>query len=129
MAFKLTAAQRLELRSWQDTLRHDRERMERAFDVLRSELVRLPFELNAAIRAHNVRLEAARAFIEAVAEEHRDAYDEKSDAWKDGDRGQADDAFVCDWESAELNDIDEVDLLLPDKPEWNESLNLPEEAD
>lgn len=129
MAFKLTAAQRLELRSWQDTLRHDRERMERAFDVLRSELVRLPFELNAAIRAHNVRLAAARAFVEGITEEHRDAYDERSDAWKAGDRGQAAEAFVEEWERVELDDVDEVELLLPDKPEWNESLILPEEAD
>lgn len=129
MAFKLTSAQVRELHARQQELRLDREQIEQEFGLLRGALATLPAPLNALIRAHNERLSAARAFAEGIAEEHRDALDERSDAWKSSDRGQAAEAFVEEWERIELDDVDEVELLLPDKPEWNEGLNGPEEAD
>lgn len=82
-------------------------------------------DVNEAIRAYNVALLKAKVFAEGMAETFREAYDEKSDAWKEGDRGQEADAFVSEWESIDWDQIDEVAVLEPEL-EDAEALKLAE---
>lgn len=70
-----------------------------------------PFILNdkafAAIRSH---LDAARAALESVVDDGRWAFDERSGAWQDGERGDA----VSEWLDR-LQDCAETLAAFPDE--------------
>lgn len=130
MAFRLSKAQRTELANYQRALRHEREQIAtefaRAMDTIREAIG----DLNeSCIAVHNETVEKASAFVESVAEEFRDQYDERSERWQESEAGQAALAFVEEWENADVETVESVRFATPDNPFFNESLNLPEESE
>jgi hypothetical protein len=77
----------------------------------------LPNDVNEAIQAYNVALLKAKVFAEGIAETFREEYDDKSDGWKEGDRGQAADSFISEWESIDWDQMQPVALLEPELEE------------
>jgi hypothetical protein len=132
MAFKITKIEAKALAEHRIELARLRERIEDEFRALSAELREIALPLNGLISEYNAALDRTKGFIDGVAEEHRDAYDEKSDRWQEGDRGQAALAFVEEWENVYLSEIEEVEIVAPDEPEFGsvDTLDsLPEEAD
>lgn len=131
MAFQLTKAQIKAMAAHKDALREKRAQIEVEFDSLTKALVGIMAVLNERIRQYNDRVAAAQDFATEIAEEHRGEYDNKSDGWRDGERGQAADEFISAWESISLTDVDAIELVEPDAPLFdNDDLDdLPEEAD
>lgn len=78
-------------------------------------------------------IEAMRSFAEDVAVRGRDAIEEKSDAWRDSDRGSAAEDFVSAWESVEMGEPPECDIheeLQEYDDSWVDELEgLPTEAE
>lgn len=74
-------------------------------------------DVNEAIRSYNAGLVKTKVFVEGVAETFRDAYEEKSDKWKEGDAGQEADAFISEWESIDFDPIPELEILEPELEE------------
>lgn len=95
------------------------------FSELLGLLKHITNDVNEAIRAYNAALLKAKVFTEAIAETFRESYDEKSDSWKEGDRGQEADAFISEWESIDWDQIKEVAVLEPELEE-PEALKLAE---
>lgn len=90
-------------------------------------------DVNKAIRDYNKILLEAEAFVEGVAEEMRDSFDDKSERWQDSDKGQSAAAFVEEWEQFEASELREVAILMPELEEEpchaTELRELPAESD
>lgn len=79
--------------------------------------------LQDAITAHNEAASELKTFIEERAEDWRGQYEDKSDAWKDTDRGQQVDSWITTWtDYAER--LDEIELN--DLPDFEDDLPLAE---
>lgn len=131
MAFKLTKAERKELADHAERLGELRAEVERKFEELTQALGPMTDGVNDAIRRYNEALDALKAFAEGIADEHRSAYDDKSETWQNGDRGQAADEFVTAWEGVAdtYAEVDEISVVEPDAPELHDVDDLPEEAE
>ena len=126
---RLSKKQAADLAAHKKALHSDRELLETVFDVFWYRLEQAAKEVNAIIALHSANVRKASAFVTEVAADLRDAYDEKSERWQETEAGQAALEMGEAWENVDLDEIEPVQVLLPDRPVWNESLNLPEESD
>jgi hypothetical protein len=130
MAFRLSKRQAAELADYSRALRIERaniaDEFARVMDVIRDEIGNLN---ECFIAPHNETIQKAAAFVESVAEEFRDVYDERSERWQESEAGQQALAFVEEWENARLEEVDSCRFLTPDGPYFEESLNLPERSE
>lgn len=124
---RLTKAQAAKLAEHQRVLRADRELLEARFIDLLAKIGAARQEFNLTVRDHNVHVAAARAFVTATAEALRDDLDSRSDRWRESEAGQAAEDMVQEWEDAALHDVEPVQVLEPDRPFYEEGLNLPED--
>jgi hypothetical protein len=62
--------------------------------------------LKVAIDAYNEELKNARTWAEEIASDIEGYYDERSDAWKDGDKGQAVEAWKSTFEDFSVEDVE-----------------------
>jgi hypothetical protein len=67
-------------------------------------------EIEAAGDRYNEVLEQARAFAQEVAEDRRADWDLKSERWQEGDKGQAADAWISEWENFDSEEAAEPDM-------------------
>jgi hypothetical protein len=67
-------------------------------------------ELTGAVVNYNQELAALRDFCNEISEENRSAFDEKTERWQEGDKGQEIDEWIQQWENLDLpDDLDEPD--------------------
>jgi peptide subunit release factor 1 (eRF1) len=66
-------------------------------------------EITAATIAFNEAIGNARDFASRVAGEREENIGNKSEAWQEGDRGQAAQAWVESWAECDLGEMDEPD--------------------
>jgi hypothetical protein len=59
-----------------------------------------------AVEGYNKAIEAARAFVNEVAEPAREEFDDKPLRWQESDQGAAADRWVSEWEAISLDDTD-----------------------
>jgi DNA repair exonuclease SbcCD ATPase subunit len=71
-------------------------------------------ELNEAIGKFNEALDDARALRDEVAGDIQDYIDDKSERWQEGDTGREWSAWKDAIEGIDLDDVDEVDVDVPD---------------
>jgi hypothetical protein len=65
---------------------------------------------NAEIEAYNQALEEAREFAEQFANQMREAYDDMSERWQEGDTGQSVSSWIDEWEGLELDELDDISV-------------------
>lgn len=79
----------------------------------RSELIAQLQEKEEALRTALANLndlhEEVREFKEALVDRLREEFDEKSDAWRDGERGAAVDEWVNSWDELETDEVSDLD--------------------
>lgn len=63
--------------------------------------------LEQAIAAYKAALVEAQQFCAGVAEEIRAYFDDKSEKWQEGERGQAYEEWATGWEGVEFPEVDE----------------------
>ena len=73
------------------------------------DLERIKTPLTAAVEAYNGILADARGFAEDIASTAEAEIDEKSDKWREGDKGEAAALFRDEWQNLSLDDV-EIDL-------------------
>lgn len=123
---RISKAQAKELRAYQERLSAERHEIDVAWHELVRTLEGTAAVVNHLIEKHNLCVAAATLFVNDIANEMRDAYEEKTEGWKDGEHGARALEIVEAWEGADLNEVECVKVLLPDRPLFAESLNLPE---
>jgi hypothetical protein len=77
------------------------------------------------ITDYNVIALKVQAFVDDVAGDFREKYDNKSDEWRDSDDGQAADEFINAWESFSIEEADDEGNFENMESEFD---SLPEES-
>jgi plasmid maintenance system antidote protein VapI len=131
MAFKLTKEEAAQLKDLtrkasekEDAFRTIVRKSEDIIQDAVSAINDARFELNELIVEAN-------EFREAVATRLREEFDDKSDNWKEGEKGSEVDSFISQWETDSQEEIDDVplpELELPEIGLHNGLEELPEEV-
>jgi hypothetical protein len=132
MAFKLTKDESARRDKILGELQTERSKLEDAISVYNANVEDLKNPVVAALEQYNAVVEEARGFAEDVANQAEQDYDDKSDKWQEGDKGQAASGWKDEWENADFQEfeIEFPDELPSDLPEHAETLeNLPGEAE
>jgi len=122
MAFKLTKAQIADREQLVTSLREKGEALNAAIVTFNETVAGQGEALTTAIQTYNEQLEEARSFVGTIAEDMRGEFDEKSEKWQEGDKGQEVQAWVEAWEGVDLEDV-EVEI-----PEAIEEIDADEDA-
>ena len=88
-------------------------------------------DIEQAVADYNEVVAEAKGFADDIASQAENEIDEKSDAWREGERGQAAEEWQGEWANLDLDEI-EVDIPDPidfDEPDHGSALEeAPEEA-
>ena len=103
MSFKLSKEEMRQYQENIDSLRTTTEAFEQAKKNKEDPLPALVEFLST--------LETAREFCEMIAEDWRCEFEDRSDSWKENDRGSEVDSIIEEWESVELDEPDLDDPL------------------
>ena len=87
MAFKLTKTEETEFEKLKMDLTNKYGEVEVAVSEYNEEVEKVKAAVDTALAIYNASLAEFRSFVDKIASERRDEYDEKSDAWKEGDNG------------------------------------------
>jgi hypothetical protein len=86
----------------------------------------------SAVEEYNGALTDARAFVEEVREGRQAEFDEKSERWQEGERGEAAATWLGEWEQPDLDDVEVAEPEPVEEPELEHAEvleNLPEAAE
>src|SRR5262245_24268876 len=126
MSFKLSKEDRArkielvnQLREWQDRVN---DSIAVAQDKMKDALV----DVNDVIDTYNEKVEEVREFVERVASDFRSDFEDKSEGWQEGERGQTVGEFIDAWENLEINQVDRI--TLPDV-ELDDEIELPNDLE
>ena len=140
MTFKIKATDLKRMEDGLNALSRERARLEDAVGVFNNALAAARATLQATVDDYNEKAKAARANIENVHRGFKEAFDERSDDWKDGEKGNAVKEWLDTLESFPENIVDvsldefiddlEVEDLLGDDPmdDFNELDKEPDET-
>jgi len=132
MLFKLSKADIDRRDALVSQLEELRSKLEDAVSHFNAEVEKLREPVEQALEAYNEAVGEARSFAEDNASEGEAAYDERSERWQEGERGQAAQQWVQQWQQVQLDDyeISFPDELAFDAPSHSEDLNdLPVELE
>ncbi len=121
MAFKLTAAALKEYRGFLAAADDKASEFNEALAEFNSKLAELFEPVTEALEAFNETQDELKEFVETTASDWQDQFDERSEKWQEGERGQVVNSLIEAWTSA-AGDMDALEL---DKPEEIE-LDIPD---
>jgi len=106
MAFKLTQAEAKRRDELVEALQKAQGELDDAVSEYneKSQEIRGPVE--EAVSAYNAVVEEAHDFAEDVASDGDTAFDEKSEKWQEGERGEAARSWIDEWQNADFNEIE-----------------------
>lgn len=110
MAFKLTKQESKMKDEHAAALRADLEAVTKLAQAVSDDVD----ALNAAIAHYNETLASAKSFVEHKKDEWQGEFDDKSDTWQEGDRGDAASTFISEWEAFDVDDLTEVEFEMSD---------------
>jgi hypothetical protein len=122
VAFKLTKAEDARKNELETELEQVVGVLEDARTELQDQIEKLVTDFNEKhIDPLNTKLEEVHGFVEDIVNERQGEYDDKSERWQEGERGQSAQSWLQDWESS-LSDFEgmaavevpEVDITIPD---------------
>jgi hypothetical protein len=102
MAFRLTKDEQTQKTKIQASLQASWDALEDAKAGAEDKIRTALEELNVFLEAYQKVVSEAEAFREEVAGRLREEWDEKSDGWQEGDKGQEANSFIEEWENASM---------------------------
>lgn len=129
MAFKLTKDEQKDKDTHTADLRGDWGKVEDAKSLAESVIQRALDDLKQAVETFKATAERAEAFRDEVATRLREEFDDKSETWQEGEKGQEASAFVESWESAscEVDDMEVPELDLDLNGDGNDTVTALED--
>lgn len=106
MTFKITKAQIAERDALVTDIRAKADALEAAITAYNDGIEKLATALSEAAEEYNGALADVQDFVSGVAEDGRAEFEEKSERWQEGEKGQYADAWLQQWESLELEDFE-----------------------
>jgi hypothetical protein len=116
MAFKLNKGQISERDALAVDIRAKAEALDAAIKAYNEGMEPLAQAVTDAAREYNESLSDVREFVTGIAEDGRAEFDEKSERWQAGEKGQSADSWIQAWEAVEI-DPSELGGSLEDLPE------------
>jgi oligoendopeptidase F len=104
MAFKLTASEDAKLQKLKADLTEAYTEVETAVNDYNEHVQELHQSVDIAMVSYNATLSELRYLVNEISGDKRSEFDEKSDAWKEGDNGSAADEWISTWEGTDLED-------------------------
>jgi hypothetical protein len=117
MAFKLDKGEIARRDGYANDLRETASKLEDAVREYNEAVMTLRAPIETLLAEYNEKLEEARGFAEDIATTAEGAFDDKSEKWQEGDKGQAVAEWKDAWTSIELEPMEIV---------WPEDLEDPE---
>lgn len=131
MPFKLDKKESKRRADLIERLQERESALEDAVNVFNTGLETLREALRSDIARYNEVISEARGFAEDIASQADSDFDEKSERWQEGDKGQAASQWRSEWENAGLDDVEieyPADFEFEDESKRSELLEaLPEE--
>jgi hypothetical protein len=106
MAFSLSKKDKKTIDEHAAKIEDARAKLDDAIGVANEAVEAAVAKANEAVRAFNVVLEEAEAFVSDLASTFRDDYDEKSDKWKESENGESASSFVEEFENVSFEEIE-----------------------
>lgn len=131
MPFKLTKDELATREKIINTLRITSEAVGDAVEDFNDAMATAGEKLQEAVAAYNEALETAREFASDIANQANEDFNDKSEKWQEGERGEAANEWIRAWDNL---DMGELEIELPDQimfeaPEAADELeNAPEAA-
>jgi len=125
MAFKLTKAEASAWEKLTDVAQHRLEALNDAIEEFNADMEQIWTKVQDAKDEYNGVVADIKAFAEDIAATWRGEFDDKSEKWQEGDRGQAVSDIIDQWEGIAL---DESSVEMPDTVD-REDDNVSELAD
>lgn len=114
MTFKLTKTEEEQRSAIVEKLRAEAAYLEDAVSDFNAAIIVARQKLDVTRQAYNSILEEARTFVGEVQGRLTDEYDEKSDKWKEGERGTEVEAWIEEWTEAAGDTFSDVEFDMPD---------------
>jgi hypothetical protein len=109
MPFKLTAEQLTERDALAVRLEEERTKVDLAVSDFHDALTVARNTLQEALDAYNEVLVEAKAYAEGIAQDAENYFEEKSERWQEGEKGEALRELIDAWQSVDLEPL-EVDM-------------------
>lgn len=94
MAFKLTAKE------------------DRRFNELVENMTEMEEQLHQQLQAYNEAVQEVEIFKDTIVDRWKTEYDNKSDSWRDSDKGQEVEALIAEWDALNVDEVKLEDLSL-----------------
>ena len=114
--FKLTKEQEEKRGDLIARLQEASDEVDQAVSDFNETLIDAREGVDSAVAAYNVILKDVRRFTEDMATQAEEAIEEKSDKWKESDRGHAASEWLYEWANIDLEDA-EIDF--PEELSWD----------
>ena len=113
MPFKLSKDEKANRDSYVAEIRAAEEHLQETLATYNSEVSRRWGHVDAAIQRYNEALENARTWATNLGEEMQGEFDDKSEKWQEGDRGQEVQEWIDQYKDLQLDDVklDEPDAV------------------
>jgi hypothetical protein len=110
MAFKITKQEQARLQEIADRVAEERLAFDTAVDEANAAIEDIYSALNERITRYNEMLEEGRGVIEDIHSERQSDFDDKSERWQEGERGEATREWLdkLDSDKEEIEDITEL---------------------
>lgn len=132
MAFKLSKSQQTEFNDLLSAVAAEAAAINEEIATFNTGMEALFQKVETAQTGYNEKLQALREFIETTESDFRSEFDDKSDKWKDSERGQRVLEFINRWEQ-EASDLTDLNISSPEELEADpldtESFDLPTEVE
>jgi len=133
MLFKLGKEQNEQRDTLATRIQEEREALDTAVTAFNDAMTTARADLQEKIDAYNEVLAEAKSFVDDVAQNWENDFEEKSERWQEGEKGEAVRAMIEAWQNA---DLEEVSVDMPDEEvsfdaEMHDELlnDLPSEAE
>lgn len=115
MAFKITKTEHARVASLTANLDRKREEINEKLNEVRTMFQQMLEDFNET-------REELRGFIEDIISEKESDFEDKSDNWRDGDRGQATDSWIESLRDVETALQDDLEVEIPEDIEFTDEL-------
>lgn len=126
MTFKLSKQERAQRDEHVERLENAWGELEQAISTYNGEAEKLKPPVELAIEKYNEMMAAAKEFAEQVAKRIEEKYDEKSEKWQEGEKGQVAAEFRDAWQHM---DMEEIELRWPEEVSIDDPDHAPELAE
>ncbi len=110
MAFSLTKAQQAEKERLTEALRVAKSSLDTAVSEANAQIEEAETTVNSRISEYNAALTGITDFIEEHKDKWQEAYDEKSETWQEGDKGEAVAALLGEWDNYDGEAVEEISI-------------------